>query len=315
MLLTGVFNLGVVGVAPEGRPFVDWWSARARRGLRTDSARKAVDLRWFDLAPCFFDHVILSHPGYAVSCWNLHASEMTIDENRYLVAGTRLKMFYFTGFDPQTPFLLSTHQGDRPRILLSQNTAVARLCGAHHDRLLRAGLTPESTCTYGWGVLNSGLALSTRIRRIYRQSLEAHERGDGAEPPNPFLGREEDFIDWLNEPVPARLRSGVSRYLYSIYMDRCPRPGSIPGSGRQRSSGISVLGEYRGVDAGTHSSPTSSASVVGCPFRRLEPDSGSDDRRRQYRRPFPRRSRHWSGSSPASERPPGDGHSAFDPDL
>ena len=73
-----------------------------------------------------------------------------------------------------------------------------------------------------------------------REGLEAHERGDGAEPPNPFSGKEQDFIDWLNEPVSTRLRRGVSRYLYSIYTDRVDVQEAFPDlAGNDRAAFLS----------------------------------------------------------------------------
>ena len=75
-LLTRSLQLGVVGVGAEGRPFVDWWCGPGPARSPNQLRRKASRPRWFDSAPCFFDHVILSDPGYAVSCWNLHASEI-----------------------------------------------------------------------------------------------------------------------------------------------------------------------------------------------------------------------------------------------
>ncbi len=43
----------------------------------------------------------------------------------YLVDGVPLRFFHFSGFDSRTPWLLSKHQGERPRVLLSERPALA----------------------------------------------------------------------------------------------------------------------------------------------------------------------------------------------
>ena len=102
LLATGVFNWGFIGVGAEGLPFVEWWCGRGRdAGSEPTACARQSNCVGADLVPCFFDHVILSQPGYGVACWNLHASELVFDDGRYLVAGNPLKSFHFAGFDPR----------------------------------------------------------------------------------------------------------------------------------------------------------------------------------------------------------------------
>ncbi len=222
ILAAGVYNLGFIAVGPGSEAFIDWWWERTQREARVDPTRMMfTDQRWVDLVPSFFDHFILKDPTYNVAYWNLHARDVTWTGGKYLVNGKPLTFFHFSGFDGKRPHLLSKHQGDSPRILLSEHPAVARICGEYLVSLERAGVAQQSLLPYGWRVLPSGIPLDGQMRRLYRDALEAHGEGRGTEPPNPFDASTEDrFIDWLNEPVAGGLHPTVSRYLYSIYEDR-----------------------------------------------------------------------------------------------
>src|SRR6185503_4104909 len=203
ILASGIYNLGFVALGPRCEPFLDWWWQRTRREARSDPAQMMfTDQRWVDFVPGFFEHFILKDPGYNVAYWNLHGRRLTYEDGRYLVDGQPLTFFHFSGYDGRTPHLLSKHQGDRPRVLLSEQPTVARICGEYLADLEQAGLSQLSALPYGWDTLPSGLRLNRHMRRIYREALEAHEKHGAPEPPNPFDQRDVDrFIEWLNEPV------------------------------------------------------------------------------------------------------------------
>jgi len=221
VLAAGVYNLGFVAVAPSARPFLDWWWQVTRREALADVARMMfTDQRWVDFVPSFFDHVILKDPGYNVAYWNLHGRELTLDGERYLVDGVPLRFFHFSGFDISKQHLLSTHQGDRPRILLSDRPVLARLCQDYAVHLERAGLEMRQRRPYGWSRIACGLEMTTRMRRLFRSGLMAAEQGTAPEPPDPFdETNPEAFLRWLNRPADDGPRQ-LSRYLYSIYQDR-----------------------------------------------------------------------------------------------
>ena len=67
------------------------------------------------------------------------------------------------------------------------------------------------------------------MRRLYREALDLHANGRGAEPPNPFdAGGEERFLEWLGEPVAIGLLPTLSRYLHAIYQDRIDLQRAFP---------------------------------------------------------------------------------------
>ena len=222
ILSSGVYNLGFIGLSPRSEPFIDWWWQKTRRDALVDHNRMLfTDQRWVDFVPGFFEHWILKDPTYNVAYWNLHARELTWNGCRYEVNGKPLTFFHFSGFDIKKPYLLSKHQADRPRILLSERPAVARICHEYLESLQQNGIAEESARPYGWNTLPSGIHFDLRMRRLYREGLTRHESGKGPEPADPFdtadPGR---FLDWLNEPVGGGLRPRVSRYQLAIYQDR-----------------------------------------------------------------------------------------------
>jgi glycosyltransferase involved in cell wall biosynthesis/2-polyprenyl-3-methyl-5-hydroxy-6-metoxy-1,4-benzoquinol methylase len=222
ILAAGVYNLGFIAVGAQSGAFIDWWWQKTQRDALSDPGKMMfTDQRWVDFVPSLFDHFILKDTTFNVAYWNLHSRDLTWIDGQYYVDGRPLTFFHFSGLDARKPYLLSKHQGDRPRILLSDRPALARICREYLESVERAGFAEQSRVPYGWNLLPSGIRFDLRMRRLYRQGLQAFEEGKGPEPPNPFDPAASDhFIDWLNEPVVAGLRPRVSRYLNSIYLER-----------------------------------------------------------------------------------------------
>jgi glycosyltransferase involved in cell wall biosynthesis/2-polyprenyl-3-methyl-5-hydroxy-6-metoxy-1,4-benzoquinol methylase len=221
ILAAGVYNLGFAGVAASARPFLDWWWQATRREALNDVAKMMfTDQRWIDFVPCLFEPYILKDPGYNVAYWNLHARALTFDGDRFAVDGEPLRFFHFSGYDVDQPWLLSRHQGDRPRVLLSERPALNRICADYRAALRQAGLGAAAPARYAWGTLACGLEFTDGMRRLYRNALLAAENGGGPEPPDPFDETDPGaFLAWLNAPDEAGPRQ-VSRYLYQIFQSR-----------------------------------------------------------------------------------------------
>jgi len=221
ILAAGVYNLGFIGVGGKSRPFLDWWWDKTRReALIAPTRMMFTDQRWVDFVPSFFEHYILKDPGYNVAYWNLHGRELRAGNDGYLVDGAPLRFFHFSGFDPRKPWLLSKHQGERPRVLLSERPVLAAICDDYRQRLEAYGATANGRQPYGWGRLPSGQPLTPRMRRLYWDAIVEAEQGKGPEPPGPFdVDHPDAFVRWLNTPT-RRGPRGVSRFLFSIYEER-----------------------------------------------------------------------------------------------
>jgi glycosyltransferase involved in cell wall biosynthesis len=219
LLLAGMFNLGFIGVGHGAGQFLAWWQERlARSGYVAPERGQFVDQRWVDFVPSLFDHAILRDPACNVAHWNLETRRFEQVGDEYRVDGRPLRFFHYSGFDPERPYLLSKFLGPQPRILLSENPALAHICAQYAEKLLAMGYREAKTQPYGFGTLPNGVAITQRMRRLYGAALRAAEEEDGDEPPAPFDSPNE-FVAWLNEPVhPAAPE--FTRYLTDLFSRR-----------------------------------------------------------------------------------------------
>ena len=229
ILDAGVFNLGFMALGPASGPVLDWWQQHLRRHCLNDPANGYfVDQRWMDLGATLFHHHVLRDPGCNVAYWNLDRRHLTWTDDGYLVDGAPLRFFHFSGFPPERPWVLSTHQRDRPRVLCVENIALARLCQQHADRLHFHDHQRWSQVPYRFDVAENGQTLDRAIRRSYRVALLAHEAGEGAgEPPGPFDPLAKDaFSAWCDQLAPAERMPRLDPDIRSAahLADRVARP-------------------------------------------------------------------------------------------
>jgi len=222
LLLAGLYNLGFIAVSAKARPFLDWWDERLRRDCRVDIERGVfVDQRWVDLASTCFDHATISDPGWNVAYWNLHGRAVTQSPNGYLVNGSPLRFFHFSGFSPLQPHLLSKHQCDAPRIQLVDQPVVAQMCARYAKKLLAAGYIDTAADPYRYDITGNGLPMDKRMRDLYRIALSAAETGGGAPPPDPFDPvTAAEFFDWMCLPRGTTGDNRIPLYFRRIYDER-----------------------------------------------------------------------------------------------
>ena len=229
LLLAGMFNLGFIAVGKGASDFLDWWAERLARSGHVDPKRaQFVDQRWVDFVPSLFDHVVLRDPGSNVAHWNLETRRFEHVDGEYRVDGQPLRFFHFSGFDPEKPYLLSKFLGPEPRILLSKHAALRDICGEYGEKLRAAGYDDAKNVPYGLDELPNGIALTKRMRRLYRRELAEAERKGDPEPPNPFdEGGADRFVGWLNEPMHPRAH-GLTRYLFHLHQERSDLQSDFP---------------------------------------------------------------------------------------
>ncbi len=99
----GVYNLGFVAVKKdiEGLKFAKWWNDRLQLYCYDDIPKGIfTDQRWCDLAPAYFDVMILKNPGYNMAPWNLSTRKISIKNGKILVNNDfELVFFHYSGFD------------------------------------------------------------------------------------------------------------------------------------------------------------------------------------------------------------------------
>jgi glycosyltransferase involved in cell wall biosynthesis len=220
LMASGTYNLGFVAMAPSTRTreLLAWWQKRLRYDCVIDHALGYfVDQRWFDLVPnTFAGTEVLRDQSMNVAYWNLHERSITQDaDGTWLVNGEPLRFYHFSGFNPDTPHLLSKHQ---TRTRLSEHPELAKLCAEFASEVRAHRRANDSNDTpYAWDALGDGRPWDRRLRRLYREG----ER-NGAFRLSPFdRDGAQEFLDWLNEPaLEAATPTPVSRFWFDVYRER-----------------------------------------------------------------------------------------------
>jgi hypothetical protein len=141
ILMAGTYNTGFVAASGSqaGRAALRWWAARVHEDVGVAPQRGLVwDQRWMDLVPGLFADVhILRDPAVNVAYWNLPQRGLARDGAGWTVAGRRLALFHFSGFDPADPARLTRHASSLPHppppALAGLLAAYAALLAAHDD--------------------------------------------------------------------------------------------------------------------------------------------------------------------------------------
>lgn len=99
----GSFNFGFYALKKDdaGKDFAYWWRDRLLEYCY-DNIPMGVftDQKWGDLVPCIFDNVyIWRDPGCNVATWNISNREIKKVNGQFLVNGSPLKFYHFSGFD------------------------------------------------------------------------------------------------------------------------------------------------------------------------------------------------------------------------
>lgn len=216
---SGVYNLGFIAVNKRARTMLTWWQQRLRRDcISAPEQMLFTDQRWIDLVPGYYEHGILRDPGCNVAYWNLDARTVSWDGEGYQVDGQPLRFFHFSGYRPETPWILSKYVADRPRILLSERPVVRRLCDDYAARLLAADMQLLAGTPYRFSRLNDSTALTPMMRRAYRDAVIAAELDGAPYPPVPFQDDDSAVRAWFSEPIQPG--SWVNRLVLGLWQNR-----------------------------------------------------------------------------------------------
>ncbi len=220
ILAAGIYNLGFIGVGPNQSSFLEFWKERLRRECVVEPNRmRFVDQRWIDFVPGMFPTHILQDTTCNVAYWNLDHRDLRWTGTHYEVDGRPLKFFHFSGYSPRAPHLLSKHQGERPRILLSDRPDLAKLCNEYRVALEDAGYWSETDAKYGFDRLPNGVLIDPILRQLYRDELVRSEE-HGTDPFGDVFSAEgaRAFCAWLNAVDHASgVKARLTRNLDALY--------------------------------------------------------------------------------------------------
>ena len=224
IMIAGVYNLGYVSMAPseEIEKLLGWWSDRLRRDCRVDPVYGYfVDQRWFDLAPGFVsDYAVMREPQYNVAYWNLHSRALRKEGDSYTVDDRPLGFFHFSGFDPESPSILSRHQN---RVDVRDNPAIAAILEEYAAATIEEGYGTTKRWPYTFDALPGGTRLDPVARKLY---IDAVDRGELSLSPFTADGHRA-FLEWLGAPQ-ADAPAGVHRLLAHLYGSRADLRQAFP---------------------------------------------------------------------------------------
>lgn len=105
LLNVGMFNAGFIGLSQSQKvlDFLRWWESRtSEHGIMLPNSDFYFDQRWLDLAPGYVENCfILRDPGVNVAYFNLSNRRIQIENDSYVINGSKLKLIHFSGFDPE----------------------------------------------------------------------------------------------------------------------------------------------------------------------------------------------------------------------
>lgn len=213
----GAFASEFVAVGGDSGASLEWWCDRQTEVALSRGGYGRAGPWTADVTAMFPVHV-LRDPGCGVSTWNLHSRELRSTNGGYEVSGRPLRWFDFSGSSPDVPHLLST-AFERPRVRLSDSTALARLCDEHAARLREEGYRADVPA-YALDALPDGKEIDARMRRMYVDALrDAAQQGE-PEPPSPFGPEGPDaFVTWLMDAIAPPPDPLVSRYLARVWAE------------------------------------------------------------------------------------------------
>jgi hypothetical protein len=219
MLQAGVFNLGFIAVARNGdaAEFVDWWARKLTTQCVSDvPSGLFVDQKWCDLAPCLVERLyVLRDPGYNVAYWNLSYRRPSRTSDGWLINGSRLRFFHFSGVDPDNPVALSKHQRRFPT---AASAGVDELV-SNYCAMLKAAGWGERSSTYAYGCHEDGTPLHGILRRLYRSMHTKPHAG------RPFS---EPLSSWANTVVFNRPPVTVTALMSIVYRLRPDLQAAFP---------------------------------------------------------------------------------------
>lgn len=199
---SGIYNLGFLGMNRSASQVIEWWKERLKRECYSAPAeQRFTDQRWIDFAPGLFDCFISKDETFNVAYWNADARPVVLHGGKYSIRGKPLSFFHYSGLNEKTPHLLTRHHAGRPRVLLSEHSALTILT----ENYVKAVHAAQQECAdvdmgYVFNEFPGGGSIALSLRRIFLRELVRAEKEKEIPPPSPFgPDGEEPFFNWLTE--------------------------------------------------------------------------------------------------------------------
>ena len=212
---SGIFNLGMIAVGHQARPFLHWWHERLRTEAVVDLPRALfTDQRWIDWAPALFQPAVIRDPGVNAAYWNLHERPLSWRDGVLHAGDSPLRALHLSGYSPDRPWQLSVHAGITPRVRLSDHPVLAAECDAYGAALRRHGWGGGPP--YRWNVTAEGVRLDHLIRSAIRRAVALADRGEDTLPPDAY-DPDGGFAAWLDGPAPGVFGVPMGRWALAYW--------------------------------------------------------------------------------------------------
>ncbi len=229
LLSEGNVHPGHLAVTNGAEGFLQWWADRTRWDALHDlSAGLWGAGRWLELAVGLFDVGFLDEAGFAVGATNLDGAAIEVSGGRVTIAGTALRTFDASGFDPARREVLDARLGGDARVLTRLHPGLEAVLQDRSDAIRAADELAA--------VKRQDDLLDPMVRRMARAELHAAATTDRQPRFEAGTPDEADFVRWLSEPV-ATPGVPISRLLHAVWATRpdlqahFPRPLGADGAG------------------------------------------------------------------------------------
>lgn len=233
-LLTGIFNLGFLGInsSTNAMSLLQWWQRRVLNDCVIDSSRGLfLDQKFMDLSTTLFDNgYVLRDPTYNIATWNADERRLTYVGGTLSCAGTPLRVAHFSGYRPSTasPTRDPTWSpADDPAWWFpADDPAWKVLTDTYREALMANGFATTRQLAYGYDRFTSGshLRIHKRVRVLYRRSTRI--QGKIQDPFNsPFLQCVSLGYDVITLPVSlwSRCSQAIKRLFRRLCQTRSTR--------------------------------------------------------------------------------------------
>jgi hypothetical protein len=179
----GIFNLGFIALrrSQQAMDFLTWWEERCLNLAFDDyHASMFVDQKWIDLAPSFFDSIIvLKHQGCNIAYWNLSERHLSRRDDEYVVNGIDpLIFFHFSGISKNKDERISKNA---ETLTLTTYPQLGPLFEDYRALLIQHDLPDSIAGDYAFGTFDNGQRINRLTRRLYAVNLDRFANE------NPFL--------------------------------------------------------------------------------------------------------------------------------
>ena len=145
--------------------------------------------------------------------WNLLERRVRADGGTLTARGKPLRVFRFSGFDPERPDRVSRYSD----LDVRDTGDAVEVFRKYHSMLVEAGHAQTRTWPFAYGSFDNGVPIPDIVRRIYR---DLNDDGSRFGDPRRHAEAAGSFYQWLRRPAGLSGR-GVSNLWQAIY-DREP---------------------------------------------------------------------------------------------